>query len=799
MRPSALVVLAALVGAPVAQAPSAPARTLVFEPSAAAGSWFARAGGVGYLFEGARTTAVTEDGEVSFGLERAGERPLAAARRAGSVSHYFLGNDPAQWRTFVPHYRELRVHHALPGVDLVHRAAGADLEFDLELAPGIDPAGIVFTIDGGREPRLTADGALAVTVGARELRLQAPVVYQDDNGRRRAVECRYALDGRRLRFCVGDHDTALPLVIDPVVTFSTMLGGSLGQEIVKGVHLSAQHELLVTGQTQATNFPLLNNLPYNYRFNIGYVTKFDAAGQLVFSTFFGGTNGNLEPIDVGTDPNGQIVVGGNTSTTDLPTTGGVVQPVAMGSDWFFVDFLASGTIAWCTYYGGPGNQQNMRCMRVLDVALGSVVAAGIESGFPFMTNAYSQTGTLVVAGIYAGNTLWCSTACGFSGTPNGIDITAQGHICLTGSVIGSGSGLPTTGASFQSTAPAPSSLNGFVFVFTGQQNSLVYATYLGGSASDVPRGIAASTMPGSVVVTITGETTSTDFPVHNAVQPTAPGPAQNGFVAQLDGLTQTLNFSTYLGGTDPGESFSRVGRDQNGFVVVAGSGNSANLPFENPLKFPYPFSNRDVVLYRFTPTGALDFCTNYGSNGSELLTALSVAANGDFAIGGQVSTVNWPSTVNGLVPAFVDQDAFVATFDPRSIASYGAGTPGSGGIVPVLAGGGSTAGGTSTFLQVHDGLGAALGVLGTGLVRTNLPAFGGAILTNALALQVLVLNGPASGLVSATRGAGWVHTSFPIPNQPWVSGLTIDFQAAFLDPLANGGVSLTNGVELVIQ
>ncbi|MCA8975321.1 MAG: hypothetical protein KDC98_11410 [Planctomycetes bacterium] len=216
-------------------------------------------------------------------------------------------------------------------------------------------------------------------------------------------------------------------------------------------------------------------------------------------------------------------------------------------------------------------------------------------------------------------------------------------------------------------------------------------------------------------------------------------------------------------------------------------------------EFANAYSNRDVTMYRLTSTGGLDWCTNFGGNGDELLVDLSVADNGYFAIAGQVAASNWPSSVNGLPPAFADTDAFVVTFDPRSLPAYGTGTPGSGTYVPVLAGGGPTSPGTSPMMQIHDGLAQAVGVLGAGLGRTNFPAFGGAILTNALALQVLVLNGNASAPVYAVRGGGYLHTSFPIPNQPGLHGVAIDWQAAFLDPLAIGGVSLTNAIELVIQ
>ncbi len=800
MRPS----LTALAFASVAtflpaQSPRVPTRTLHFEPAPEAGRFDARAPGVLWRFEGATMQAHTDAGVVAIAVvgARDGSRVEPLRPRTGT-SHYYLGNDPARWRTFVPHYDELRTRHALPGVDLVQRAAGTDLEFDIELASGAIARDLALSISGGGEPQLRPDGTLAVPLGDDALHLRAPKVFQRIGDRTREVPCRYALDGRTLRFHLGDHDPQLPLTIDPVVTFATLLGGSLGQETVAGVHLSAQGDVIVTGRTQASNFPLQNALPYTFRNDIGFVTKFDANGALVFSTFFGGTSGFVRPVDVGTDPSGQVVVGGNTTSPDLPTTGGALQPTLVGGgDWFFVDFLANGTLVWCTYFGGPGSQTNMRCLHVLDVLLGSVLGVGVESAFPFQPNAYSQLGNLVCGGVQGGNVLWCASACGFSGTPNAVDVTAQGHICITGTISGTGSGLPTAATSFQPATASPGGIDGFVFVFTGQQNSLVFATYFGGTGNDQPRAIHAGTGPGTVVVTIAGDTSSTDLPVHAALQPTK-GAGQDGFVSRLDGLTQSLAFSTYLGGSDPGESISGVGVDQNGYTIVAGQGNSADLPFRNPIKLPNPASNRDAVLWRLSPTGALDWCTNYGGGGSEVLTDLSVAPTGPFAIAGHTAGVNWPSTPGALPSAFVDQDAFVATFDPRSIVSYGAGSAGSGGFVPVLAGGGPTAPGTTTRLQIHDGLGQTLGALVAGFGRVNLPLFGGTQLVVPLSSVTVVLNGPPATLFAA-RGGGYLHRGFAIPNDAGLVGVVIDWQAAFLDPQAQGGVSLSNGVELVVQ
>lgn len=791
---AATLVLAATAPA---QRGVAPDRPLVFEPTATAAGFCARARhGVRWRFEGARLVAQVGTTRVALTLE--GARPdvaLAALAPTGGVSHYYIDRDPAGWRSNVPHYAGLRASDVRPGVDLVLHAAGGDLEFDLVLQPGARRDDLRFSVEGARSLRVTAEGAVALGVSEGELHLQPPVVYQAGYGTRTEIPCRYAVEGNRIGFVLGAHDPDLELTIDPVVTFATLLGGS-ANETVGGVTFDRFGNMVVTGSTTSNDFPLLNPLPIGYQSNIGYVTKFDPAGSLVFSTYFGGTTpGNVIPVDVGTDPDGQIVVGGNTTNGSLPTTSGVVQPTMMGGgDWFFVDLLAQGTLAWCTYYGGLGVQGGMRALKVLDIQRGSVLAVG-NDGIPYLPNAYSQQGDIAVVGIFAGNVLWASTACGFSGIPMSVDVTSQGHICITGTV--NGTGLPTTASSFQP-AHHPGTVEGFVFVFMGNANSLVYATYFGGSLGATPRRIRATAGPGTVDCTIAGVTNSIDLPLMRPIQ-VQKGAGQDGFVARLVGLTQTLDFSTYLGGTDPGETLTALDIDASGYTVVGGSSGSIDLPFLHPMKLPNPASNRDVWLARLTPNGqGLTWCTAWGGGGNDFLVDLALGPLGEIAVVGTANGANMPTTPNALPSQLNSQDAFLARIDPRTSPSYGAGTPGWWSFVPVLAAGGPDQIGTTLLFNVHDGRAQAPGLLTLGVGRTAIPFVGGQILTLPLVTLPLVLGGSRANS-SAERGGGYLHFGFPIPPTPSLRGLVTDWQAAFVDAAAVGGLSLTNGVEVTVR
>src|SRR5262249_20201633 len=167
------------------------------------------------------------------------------------TSNYFLGNDPAQWRTHIPTYATVAYREVYPGIDVLYYGHPRQLEYDLVVAPGADPSAITLALTQDGEPsglpplHLDAEGALVLPTPAGALRLPGPggawglhraVVYQDIAGVRHPIPCQYGLvpgpagaDGggmAQLRVQVAAYDRRQPLIIDPVLSYSTYLGGS---------------------------------------------------------------------------------------------------------------------------------------------------------------------------------------------------------------------------------------------------------------------------------------------------------------------------------------------------------------------------------------------------------------------------------------------------------------------------------------------------------------------------------------------------------------------------------------------
>ena len=170
-------------------------------------------------------------------------------------SNYFLGNDPSKWRTDVPHYAKVQYRDVYPGVDLVYYGNQRQLEYDLVVEPGADPSAISLSFEGVERLRIDTQGDLVLETPDGEIRQHTPLVYQEVDGVRRQIAGSYMLNGdRQVGFEVAAYDPGQPLIIDPVLVYSTYLGGT-GDERGFDIAVDASGNAYVTGQTDSTGFP----------------------------------------------------------------------------------------------------------------------------------------------------------------------------------------------------------------------------------------------------------------------------------------------------------------------------------------------------------------------------------------------------------------------------------------------------------------------------------------------------------------------------------------------------------------
>ena len=539
------------------------------------------------------------------------ERSHGVDQLPGTVS-YLLGNDPAKWRTSIPTYAKVLARGIYPGVDLVYYGNQRQLEYDFVLAPGADPASIRLAFHGlatgAARPSIALDGTgdLTLRMPGGDVRLRRPVAYQEDaDGQQRPVSAAFvvasdAADAWHVGFQVGTYDRSRPLVIDPVLSYSTYLGGA---GVDAGMAIAVRSgEAYVTGYTDSLNFPSAGGPQPNQPGRDAFVARLNATGSgLVYATYLGG---DLDDAGLGiaVDSAGPAYITGWTESTDFPTTSSPYQTDQGVRDAFVTTLNAAGSaLLYSTYLGGTGSDE------------GHAIAV-------------DSTGNAYVTG--------STTSSAFPTTANGRQKTLSGS---------------------QDAFVAKLNTN------TSGSASLVYSTYFGGTGVDAGFGIAVDT---TNLVYVTGSTTSTapSFIVKIPYQPTNGG-GQDAFIAKFDpsqsGANATLLYSSFLGGAGD-EAGLGIAVDEEGQAYVTGSTTSGTFP---TLRAAYSSlsGTKDAFVAKFDPAqvGApsLRYSTYLGGGGDDEGYGVALDATGSAYVVGLTHSADFPGAVGSLGGP---QDAFVA-------------------------------------------------------------------------------------------------------------------------------------------
>ena len=238
--------------------------------------------------------------------------------------NYFVGNDPEKWRLDIPTYRKVYYKNVYPGIDVVYYGNQNELEYDFVIAPGANPKVIRFRIDGANRIRLDESGNLLLALKVGEVRLNKPFIYQlNDKGVRNEVKGAYVINGNEISFKVRGFDSGRPLVIDPVLSYSTFLGSS-GNENAFGIAVDSQGNAYVTGVTSSSQFPTTAGaFKTTSQPGGAFVSKLDPSGSnLVYSTYLSGRNGSTGN-SIAVDSAGNAYVTGDTSSIDFPIVNGL--------------------------------------------------------------------------------------------------------------------------------------------------------------------------------------------------------------------------------------------------------------------------------------------------------------------------------------------------------------------------------------------------------------------------------------------------------------------------------------------
>ena len=544
----------------------------------------------------------------------------------GTVN-YFIGNDPTKWRTNVPTYGKVEYRNIYPGVDLLYYGNQQQLEYDIVVAPGVDPSVARLGITGASKIQIDRSGDVELQASGGAVHLRKPVAYQQTKNGPQSIDVQYALGGGdQVAFAVGAYDHSKPLIIDPVLFYSTYLGGSGGENaggLANGnIAVDSAGNAYVTGYTQSTNFPTVTPFqPSNGGIVNAFVTKVNPEGTaFVYSTYLGGREQDMGG-GIAVDSSGNAYVTGQTTSNNFPTTSGAFQ--------FSKQSTGANSAAFVTKLNATG------------------------SGLLYST--------------------YLSGSSSDSGA--GIAVDSSGRASVTGQA--NSTNFPTTAGAPQRTlgGGAP---DAFVTTLAADGGSQVFSTYLGGSSIDMGVGIA---LDPSGNIYIVGTTVSSNFPLVNPLQP-ASGGGYDAFVAKFNPLTSTLVYSTYLGGSSTDFGYG-IAVDSAGSAYVTGLTTSTNFPTEIPYQknlLGSATTNQNAFVTKLNPAGsALVYSTYLGAS---FVTGYGIAVDSTGAayVTG-ITQGNFP-LVGSLVPSDLEPNPFITKFNPAGSAlvystylgGYGAGS-----------------------------------------------------------------------------------------------------------------------------
>ncbi len=583
-----------------------------------------------------------------------GANPSPAMRGETEMEYkcnYFVGNDPNEWHTDVPNYSAVVYEEVYDGIDLKYYGNGKQMEYDFIVSPGADPSQILVQYDGAKSVNVNELGQLVIETDWGQVVEHRPLVHQMIDDKRELVECEYTLISNNAFsfYMPNGYDVELALVIDPVLSYSTYLGGEYTDEGF-GIVLDAADTAYVVGYTESMNFPIEGALDSVFDGEKdAFVAKLLPDGSdFLWCTYLGGDSNDVaRSIDLG--PDGNVTFVGHTMSPDFPVSPDAIDTTYnhAGELRFWDAFIAElnpegDSLVYSTYFGGDRSDVSMEV--VVDPT-GLIYVAGATSSRDFpCENAYCDT-------LSGNDDVWIgkfsksagvayATYLGGSQIDRGNDLDVDDLGCAYVSGYTLSDDYPTENA-YQMDPDGAGGYNAFVTKLAATGDALVFSTYLGGEGNDY--GWTVDVQDDGTVY-VAGHTGSADFPLVNALYNTHGG-SSDVFVSRLTSDGSDLLFSSFFGGDQDDWAYALT-MDPDGNVLVSGRTYSGDFPTKHALDSVLDGAS-DMFLFKAAPEfDSVIYSTFLGGAGQEETYAIVTDGDGDVYMAGNTTSPDFPTTLN---------------------------------------------------------------------------------------------------------------------------------------------------------
>jgi uncharacterized protein (TIGR03437 family) len=598
---------------------------------------------------------------VRMKIEGGNQAPQISGADAVATKSNYLRGDNARIPA-VEHFSKVKYRDVYPGIDLVWYGNQQQLEHDWIVAPDTDPRRIQLSFSGVESLSVAGDGDLVLNTVNGAMLQHRPVIYQELNGEHHSINGRYVIKGEhQVGFEIDEYDTTSALIIDPILSYSTYLGGSGSSTTEAVMTVDASGNMYVAGVAASASFPVVNaGQPAFGGFGPdgigdGFIAKLNPDGTaLLFATYFGGSRDDeIFGIAVGAD--GGIYVTGDTASINFPLKNPIQSTFVGAQSGYYHAFVSKLTgdgsaLVYSTFLGGSGFQDAGNSIAV--DAAGNVYVAGYTNSTNFpLVNPLQSTyrggdyDAFVVKINPTGSALLFSTFYGGSSIDEGGKIAVDDTgIYLNGITQSLNFPLQNALQTLYGGTGADNYGDGFVAKLSLDGSTIIFSTYLGGSGDDE---IFSMALGADHSVYLVGDTSSTDFPLKNPLQArfsTALPDSYHAFITKLAPGGSALTYSTYLGGSGDTDVATSIAIDPAGCAYILGETTSTDFPLLNPLQATYKGGAADAFLAKLNPTGsALLFSTYLGGTNTDLGSDVRVDAIGNMYVAGLTASVDFPT------------------------------------------------------------------------------------------------------------------------------------------------------------